>query len=373
MGLGFTATVNTEMRVASLQETVTVTGESPVVDVSTTTTSTSFGQEKLASLPTRVTSGRCWRRRRPYSLTRIDVGGSAAGTQTGYAVYDTKQDQHRPMVEGIVNTEGTNAAGFYYDYGAIDEVAVETKGHTAEMPWPGVWSNFISKSGGNNYHGKLYADYQNKGIQARNIDDSSTFLCPGGRCGNLQPSDLNRLESYHDVNGDIGGFVQKDKLWWYFSARDQNVKVLVPNFPVKPFETSLRNLTGKATYALTTNNKISGYAQGGRKLQPNRLDTILLAASVGSALVRRLDLAAAVLGPHLQGRIRERAQRRDVHGVPRRPVQVHLAQLPLQRIARLTRTSGTTRQRRQPRRLVQYPVAQPGGRVPHLLQGRLGR
>ena len=38
------------------------------------------------------------------------------------------------MVEGIVNTEGTGAAGWYYDYGSIDEVAVETKGHTAEMP-----------------------------------------------------------------------------------------------------------------------------------------------------------------------------------------------------------------------------------------------
>ena len=53
------------------------------------------------------------------------------------------------------------------------------------MPWPGVWSNFIAKSGGNEYHGKIYADYQNKGVQARNIDDSATFLCPGGRCGNL--------------------------------------------------------------------------------------------------------------------------------------------------------------------------------------------
>src|SRR5687768_13673724 len=51
VGLGFTATVNTEMRVASLQETVTVTGESPVVDVSNTTSATSFGQERLATLP----------------------------------------------------------------------------------------------------------------------------------------------------------------------------------------------------------------------------------------------------------------------------------------------------------------------------------
>ena len=104
-------------------------------------------------------------------VTRIDVGGSAAGTQTGYAVYDTKEDQHRPMVEGIVNTEGTNAAGFYYDYGSIDEVAVQTKGHTAEMPWPGVWSNFVSKSGGNAFHGKVYADYQNKSVQNENIPD----------------------------------------------------------------------------------------------------------------------------------------------------------------------------------------------------------
>jgi hypothetical protein len=51
VGLGFTATLNIELRVASLQETVTVSGESPVVDVSTTTTATNFGEAKLASLP----------------------------------------------------------------------------------------------------------------------------------------------------------------------------------------------------------------------------------------------------------------------------------------------------------------------------------
>ena len=209
VGLGFTATVNTEMRVASLQETVTVTGESPVVDVTATTTATNFGQERLAALPNARDFWTVLAAAPAIVLNRIDVGGSAAGTQTGYSAYDTKTDQHRPMVEGIVNTEGTGAAGFYYDYGAMDEVAVETKGHTAEMPWPGVWSNFIAKSGGNEYHGKIYADYQNKGVQARNIDDSATFLCPGSRCGNLQPSDLNRLESYHDLNGDIGGYHQE--------------------------------------------------------------------------------------------------------------------------------------------------------------------
>lgn len=279
VGLGFTATINIDMKVASLQETVTVSGESPVVDITSTTAATSFDEERLALLPNARDFWTVLSAAPAIQVARIDVAGSAAGTQTGYSAYDTKFDQHRPMVEGIVNTEGTGAAGFYYDYGSIDEVSIQTGGHTAEMPWPGVWSNFISKSGGNTYHGKVYADYQNKDIQARNIDDSLTAICPGGRCGNLQPSDLNRMDSYHDFNADVGGYLKKDKLWWYASARDQNIKSLLPNFPVKPFETGLRNLTGKGTYALSSNNKITGYAQGGRKLQPNRLDTFVLGAT----------------------------------------------------------------------------------------------
>jgi hypothetical protein len=279
VGLGFTATVNAEMTVATLQETVTVSGESPVVDVTATTTSTNFGQERLAALPNARDFWTILAAAPAIIVNRIDVAGSAAGTQTGYSAYDTKTDQHRPMVEGIVNTEGTGAAGWYYDYGSIDEVAVETKGHTAEMPWPGVWSNFIAKSGGNQYHGKIYADYQNKDIQAENIDDSATFLCPGRNCGDLTPSDLNRLENYYDVNGDVGGYLVRDKLWWYGSLRDQNIKVALPNFPVKAFETGLRNISAKGTYALTQNNKITGYGGWGRKSQPNRLDTFRIGAT----------------------------------------------------------------------------------------------
>lgn len=276
--LGFTATLAIEMKVATLQETVTVTGDSPVVDVTSTTSVTSFGAERLAALPNARDFWTILAAAPAVQLQRIDVAGSAAGTQTPYSAYDTKSDQHRPMVEGIVNTEGTGAAGFYYDYGAVEEVAINAGGNTAEMPWPGIWSNFISKSGGNRYSGKVYADYQSKSIQSRNIDDSLTALCPGGRCGNLQPSDLNRMESYHDLNADIGGYLSKDKLWWYFSTRDQNIKSLLPNFPVKPFETGLRNLTGKGTWAVSQNNKITGYAQGGRKIQPNRMDTFAIGA-----------------------------------------------------------------------------------------------
>jgi len=139
-------------------------------------------------------------------------------------------------------------------------------------------SQFIAKSGGNTYHGKLYADYENENIQSRNIDAAQIALGVKGG-GGLGPTDLNRLHSYHDVNGDVGGYMKKDKLWWYSSLRDQDAQSLLPNFPVKPFETHLQNITGKGTYALNTNNKLVAFAQWGKKEQPNRLDTFLIPAT----------------------------------------------------------------------------------------------
>src|SRR6266487_6515654 len=278
VGLGFTATVNTELKVASLAESVTVSGQSPVVDISTTKTATNFDAKELASLPSARDFWSILAATPAIQMQRIDIGGSAAGTQTGYSAYDTKADQHRPMVEGIVNTEGTNAAGFYYDYGSFDEVSVATGTNTAEMPWPGIMSQFIAKSGGNSYHGKIYGDYESQNIQSRNIDSAQTAL--GLKpAGGLTATDLNRLHKYYDLNADAGGYVKTDKLWWYGSLRDQDVQSLLPNFPVQPFETHLGNVSGKVTYAASTNNKLTGYAQWAKKTQPNRLDTFLVAAT----------------------------------------------------------------------------------------------
>jgi hypothetical protein len=278
VGLGFTATVNIELRVARLTESVTVSGQSPVVDVATTKTSTNFDAQQLASLPNARDFWSILAAAPAIQMQRIDVGGSAAGTQTGYSTYDTKSDQHRPMIEGIVNTEGTNAAGFYYDYGSMEEVSVTTGANTPEMPWAGVMSQFIAKSGGNTYHGKLYADYENEKIQSRNIDAAQIALGVRGG-GGLDATDLNRLHSYHDLNGDVGGYMKKDKLWWYGSLRDQDAQSLLPNFPVKPFETHLQNITAKGTYAVNPNNKVVAFAQWGKKEQPNRLDTFLIGAT----------------------------------------------------------------------------------------------
>ena len=278
VGVGFTATINVDMAMASLQESVTVSGASPVVDVTSTKTATIFEARQLEALPNARDFWSIMAQTPSMQVQRVDVGGSSAGTQTGYSAYDTKADQHRPMIEGIVNTEGTNAAGFYYDYGAFDEVSVGTGTSSAEMPWPGVISQFVSKSGGNTYHGRLYGDYENSNVQATNIDSAQIATGLKGSAS-LPATDLNKMHSYYDLNGDAGGFLKKDKVWWYGSIRNQDIQSLLPNFPVKPFETGLRNVSAKGTYALNPNNKLIGYGMWGRKYQPNRLDTYLIAAT----------------------------------------------------------------------------------------------
>jgi hypothetical protein len=249
------------------------------VDTAATTIGTNFDAEQLATLPSARDLWSILAESPGVAMSRIDVGGSAAGTQTGYVVYGTT-GQNRPTVEGIVATEGTAAAGFYYDYGSFDEVAVNTAGHSAEMPWPGVQSNFISKSGGNEFRGSFYADYENESIQSRNTDADQEARGLTG-AGGLEPSDLNRLTKYHDVNVGAGGFLKRDKLWWYGSFRDQYVAARLPNFPAAPHPTQLTNYSGKGTFLATQNNKLIAYAQAGRKHQPLRQDSFLLGNTTG--------------------------------------------------------------------------------------------
>src|SRR5688572_33159790 len=101
------------------------------------------------------------------TLNRVDVGGATAGTQTTYFAYGYS-GQNRPLIEGINTTEGTAAAGFYLDYGSFEEVFIGAAGNSAEMPNPGVLSQFVSKRGGNRLSLNLYYDYENEDIQSRN-------------------------------------------------------------------------------------------------------------------------------------------------------------------------------------------------------------
>ena len=161
---------------------------------------------------------------------------------------------------------------------AYDEVAVNTVGNNAEMGPPGVMMVFVVKSGGNTYHGSGGINYTDGKWQAYNIDAAQVAAGVTGG-GGLEPRDTNRLYRFRDEFAQLGGYIKKDKLWWFGALRDTESQIRQSNFPVLPFKTTLRVYQGKGTYQLTQNNKIIGYYQWNTKEQPNRLDRFPLDAT----------------------------------------------------------------------------------------------
>ncbi len=267
--LGFTGTVNVELALATLQETVTVSGASPIIDTTTTRTVQNFKLSELQSIPNGRDMWSLLAVTPAVQMSRIDVGGNRAGTQTGYTAYGFT-GQVRVLIEGINTTEGTGGAGFYFDYSSLEEVFLGTSGQSAEMPNPGVQSQFIAKSGGNSFSGEGYLDWYNNSLQGTNIPDSYTE--PTAFNNSPIRAHSNEIDKYWDTALNIGGPVVRDKVWWFGTYRKQHNAVAQPNFNFdSTFDTTLWNAVGKVTYQANQKNKFVGYYQWGQKLQPTRL------------------------------------------------------------------------------------------------------
>jgi hypothetical protein len=220
VGLGFTATVDVELQIATLQESVIVERSSPVIDKQSTAIAATFDARQLADLPSARSMWAIQAATPAVCVARFDLGTSATGLGGPISAYGTA-GFNRPMVEGISVT-GINPTGITLDYGAFDEVSVSTAAHGPEWHSPGVHMQFVSKSGGNQYRGTLYADLGKRDWQSFNIDEGQIRRGAQGG-GGLSPRDANRLWSYHDINADVGGYIKPDAVWWYFSVRDQEV------------------------------------------------------------------------------------------------------------------------------------------------------
>jgi hypothetical protein len=278
VGVGFTATVNTELNVASVAESVTVSGQSPVVDVTNTTVATRFDDAVLASLPGARDYWAVLAQTPAVAMGRVDVGGSGALTQQPYTAYGLSSagGVNRAEVEGVMVNEGAGGGGsdmYYTDYGAFAEIAVNAVGNGADMPNPGVLSQLVAKSGGNAYHGNVYLDFQNEAMQATNIDDDQIAAGVTGSSV-LDPRDTNRLEMFRDFNADLGGFIRKDKLWWYGAIRRTDTGQRYPTLLDDVQDTWVPVSTVKSTWNVAQNHRMTGFYQYQNKEQPDYLGAI---------------------------------------------------------------------------------------------------
>jgi len=280
----FTASVNATLEVGSVTESITVTGDSPTVDTKSNVQQTVMGQQILEGVPTG---------RDPWSVAKIipgvqvstyDVGGTQSIQQSNLSSHGSNTNDVSYNIDGaIVNWPGGGggATMLYYDQGMFEEVNYMTSAIPAEVMVGGVSINMVTKDAGNKWRGDarynfssgcltpaepgpgcLESDNVQKGIDAGDL--------PAGFIG-------NPTQTTYDFNVAGGGAVMKDRLWVNGSYRYWVVNKLFNGRNADGTQAlddnTLKNYSGKAVYAGSSNQKLSFAYNWNNKIRGHRRDT----------------------------------------------------------------------------------------------------
>jgi hypothetical protein len=244
----FVASVNPELRVGTLAETITVTGETPLVDVQSATVQKVVTKEVVDAIPTGrlginlaaltpgiiLGAGGGAGVTNTNTLTAQDVGGTAGDTFTDLSIHGSKPAEQRQSIGGVsaatIIRFGESLSSSP-SFTAMQEMAVDTSGADAAMAGGGVRMNYIPRDGGNTFKGLLFFTGANGSMQATNYttiaDDPVTSLQARGL--RTQPGALDKI---YDFNPGYGGPIAKDKVWWFATARWTKAQNFVPqNYP----------------------------------------------------------------------------------------------------------------------------------------------
>ncbi|MES1256551.1 MAG: carboxypeptidase regulatory-like domain-containing protein [Acidobacteriota bacterium] len=230
-----TTTVNGELKVGSVAETITVTGAAPLVDVQGVATEHSVTRELLESVPTS---------RQIHAVATLipgilvqggsanpnvaDVGGSALSFTPQASIHGGVSGDQRQLLQGLplAATASGNTTDFQLNLASIQELTIDTAGMSAEDYSGGVRLNVVPREGGNQFHTLVYVDGAGPSLQSSNYTDSLAAR------GYPTPKPLKPLQKAYTINPAFGGPIVKDKLWFYAAvnrSRNATYVAIAPN------------------------------------------------------------------------------------------------------------------------------------------------
>ncbi|HUR33322.1 MAG TPA: TonB-dependent receptor [Vicinamibacterales bacterium] len=219
----FTASVNAEMKVGGLEESITVSGAAPIVDVQTTQQREVLTRAVLDALPTGRNYQTIGATLPSVSMGRFDVGGSTAMQQSTVISAGSIGGDMAMLVDGMNISSSLNSGSVpatYHNDGAYQEYVYQVSGANAEFSSGGVTINMIPKEGANQVKSDGVALYTSTRFQAANVDDAQRSQ------GVTTPA---RIDKTWDYNASIGFPIRKDRLWWFSSARFWGYNNFAPN------------------------------------------------------------------------------------------------------------------------------------------------
>jgi len=221
--VGFSAQVNAQLGVSSVQETVTVTGQSPIVDTKETGTKQTFTNELLQSIPSARDPWVILQQTAGISMDRENIGGNMSGQQSNYVSRGGNPTNNKWSLDGVDVTDmaATGGSASYYDFDSFEEMTITTGGVDVTQQTGGVGINLVTKSGTDKFRGSGRFFDTNKKFESQNITDAQRLQ--GATSG-------NPIQDIKDYGFEIGGPIKKGRAWIWGSYGKQLVDVGVLNF-----------------------------------------------------------------------------------------------------------------------------------------------
>ncbi len=265
-------TVNAKLEIGDVSQNVTVEANIATIDTEHVTSSTVASQAVMEGIPTGRSPWAIGNTVAAVTPSTFDVGGSSGMQQSSLTAHGSNSADQKFMIDGVsVNWPGGGGGAtlMYYDMGMFQEVNYLIGAVPADVSQGGVYMNMVTKDGGNQIHGALFANGASQGMQSNNVNS----VLAGQLLNNISPAVRSRVNTAtytpgnpitdtYDYNGQVGGPIIKDKLWWFTSWRLWATNNLVAGgFDLDGSQAindnKIASEMGKFSYQLNEKNKLS--------------------------------------------------------------------------------------------------------------------
>ncbi len=209
------------LKLASIEQAVTVTSASPIIDTKETGTATNFTHAELADIPTS---------RDPFALARtvpgvlvdrVNIAGNETGQQSNFVSKATRPQDAVWMMDGVNVTDmaAVGASPTYFNWDEFQEVQISTTGQDIRQPTGGMGVNLIIKRGTNQFRGDARGYFTNHSLESSNVPAE---LAAAG----VTPATADHNQQVSDYGASFGGPIVKDHAWFYGSYSDQDIRLV---------------------------------------------------------------------------------------------------------------------------------------------------
>lgn len=264
VAVGRSADLPITLKLATVAESITVTGESPLVDTKVTGTATNFTTDELTKIPTSRDPFALMRSVPGVLVDRVNIGGNETGQQSNFASKGTRPQDASWTMDGIEITDmaATGASPTYFNFDNFEEIQVSTAGNDIKSRTGGMGLNLVVKRGTNSFNGMFRGYYDDENMESDNVPDEL-------RATGITHETSDHNKQISDYGFDFGGPILKDQAWFYGSYSIQDVR-LVRRAGALVDRTQLKNPTVKLNWQATKKDMVSFLFFDGFKIKDGR-------------------------------------------------------------------------------------------------------